>query len=119
MKPERPHFSLPFRFEGTHIAVNEQDSTDEIMACVECVTRTTISERETMPDFGRPDFTFETNRQQMQAGLVSALEEFEPRVQQLVEAELDADDELVTRLRALITPTDLLEEGTLDQSASP
>ena len=112
--PDKPHFAIPFRFEGDHVAVNEQDSSDEILGCVEVITRTTVSERETMPDFGVVDFTFETDKALMRSMLTAAIDEFEPRVQQLVEsADLPTDDTLLERLRLLISPVDETEEGAL------
>jgi len=54
-----PHFAIPFRFDGSRGAVvDEQDSADEIMACVETICRYTIGDRPEKPEFGLPDQTF-------------------------------------------------------------
>ena len=55
-----PHFSLPFRFNGTPpgAAVVEQDSLDDIACCVISVLVCPVGFRVELPEFGVPDPTF-------------------------------------------------------------
>jgi hypothetical protein len=111
---ELPHFTLPFQFvsagSGTAAAaVAEQESTDEIAACCEAVIRTVQGQRSSMPQFGRPEYEFNTDPDFVRSSLAAALLEFEPRVESLIDAEPDTDDNEVQIVRALLAPRDQQE----------
>lgn len=99
-----PHFSLPFRFEAQHdgsrrIPVTEENTIDEIGDCIELLLRTVEGERGTLPGFGRPQIEFAGNRELARSLVQQVLDEYEPRVRNIVErADLDPDDEGVLRL---------------------
>jgi hypothetical protein len=99
---ELPHFSVPFRLEGSHFAVNEQDSTDDVADCVEMTLRTVEGERRTLPSFGRSDLlVFTTDRDLAQASLQQAVDDAEPRARSYVERDDGEADEGILRLRAM------------------
>lgn len=117
MPPANPHFTLPFQFisDGTgslSVAVAEQESVAEIATCGEAVIRTVQGQRTTMPEFGRPEFEFNGDPAFVRSAIVSALSEFEPRVESLVTSEIDPTDEELQLVRALIAPRDG-EEGDI------
>lgn len=111
-----PHLGLPFHWEttadGTLAAGEvEQESTDEIAACGEAILRTVEGQRTTLPEFGRPEVEFNTDPEAVRSQLASALIEWEPRVQALIDAETDEDDLEVQTVRALLSATDT-EDGS-------
>jgi hypothetical protein len=104
---DRPHFSLPFRFElgrggRQTIPVTEQDTPAEIGDCVELAVRTEQGQRRTLPPFGRPrHLAFLTDRDVMRAGIEQTIADNEPRAQALVHrAGIDWDDPGMQRLIA-------------------
>lgn len=101
-----PHFALPFRFgRDGHAVVVEQDSTDDIAACVEAVLRTRPGEREELPAFGSPDPTFEQAPVRLDA-IAAAVAAWEPRAEFLLEEAPDALDATVRRVRLTIDTED-------------
>lgn len=52
MRIEIPHLALPLRFAGRRAVVVEQDSADDVAMCVEAAARTTLGERDEVPEFG-------------------------------------------------------------------
>jgi hypothetical protein len=109
-----PHFALPFQWamaDGGGIAALEveQESIDEIGSCVEAIVRTVVGQRTTLPDFGRPEFEFNEDPEVVRAQLSQALTEFEPRVESIIDAAQDPQDETVQIIRALVSPAD--DEG--------
>jgi hypothetical protein len=112
MPAELPHFALPFRFEpaaggGLAAAENEQDSTAAVAACVECIVRTEVGQRTTLPEFGRPALEFSTDPDVARAQLQAAIDANEPRVRAMVEAaELDPRDSLALQLLAMYSPAE-------------
>lgn len=99
--PDTPHFALPFRFVNGHAAEVEQDTVEDIAACVEAVLRTRPGERDELPEFGTPDLTF-TQRPVDTDALLDAVEEWEPRARLLVEERPDLFDETVARVRVAV-----------------
>lgn len=76
MSVEIPHFAYPFTIT-TSVAVVEQDTTDELLACAQHLVRCPVGFRLSRPDFGWsfPEFrTIPLNTN----GLVAALERFGP-----------------------------------------
>lgn len=84
-----PHFAVPFKFSfGSdgflHADVNEQDSIEDITACVEAIVRTPIGFREELPEFGIRDQTF-TEGMINSEDMVVAIAQWEPRAEILIE----------------------------------
>jgi hypothetical protein len=101
---ELPHFGQPFRLEGDHFAVTEQESANEVADCVELTLRTVQGERRTLPAFGRPDFLeFTSDRELALSETQSAIEEHEPRALPMIErGDTDAEAEQgIMRLQAM------------------
>lgn len=86
MTVEIPHFALPFRFVGGHAAVNEQDSVDDVEACVLAVASYPVGSRIEKPEFGVPDQTFRQGGVDVTA-LEAAVNRWEPRASAAVIAD--------------------------------
>ena len=104
--PPPQHFTLPFTWQpapGNTIvaATNPQDSNADIAACVEAIVRTMQGERDALPTFGRPAVLFETDEDAIQSGLQQAIDNHEPRVQSLIDLDVDDGDEALWHIRAL------------------
>jgi phage baseplate assembly protein W len=97
-----PHFALPFRFHRGRAVEVEQDSTDDVAACVEAVLLTRPGERDALPDFGSPDFTF-SPRPVPAESIAAAVERWEPRVHLLAEEEPDRFSATTSRVRLTTT----------------
>lgn len=99
---DNPHFSMPFRLQGDHFAVTEQDTSAEVADCVELTLRTVQGERRTLPEFGRPDFLeFTSDRDLAVAETQQAIEAAEPRARVMLERDDGEADEGILRLRAM------------------
>jgi phage baseplate assembly protein W len=112
-----PHFDIPFRFEfdstgHVHAAVNEQDSIEDVTACVEAIIRTPIGYREEMLDFGIRDQTFAEGMINTEEILV-ALQQWEPRAEILIEEDASMLDKFIAIAR--VTPS-LINVVSLDPS---
>jgi hypothetical protein len=94
---EVPHFDLPFRFAGGAAVVNEQDSPDEIVCCVEAILRYRQGQRTDLPEFGIPDVTF-TEGEVDEEELREIVGEWEERADLYVEPEFDPLDEGLERI---------------------
>jgi len=95
-----PHFSIPFRFDGSRgVVVNEQDSDEEMMDCAETILRYEIGQRREKPEFGIPDQTFAEPEPDISL-IQEALVKWEPRMELTVEGPiLDKLDALITSIR--------------------
>lgn len=84
-----PHFAFPFNFAesaGTKsVAVIEQDTDEEIMACVQVIIRTIKGEREDLVDFGVTPQEFRQGGIDIEL-LRNEILEWEPRAEILIEA---------------------------------
>jgi phage baseplate assembly protein W len=89
-----PHFAFPLRYVNGHAQVNEQDSMDDIEACVTAICLTSPGQRVELPDFGIEDPAF-GQEPIPTAPLVSQIQTFEPRVTIMVDAEPDRLDSAV------------------------
>jgi len=81
---EFPHFGLPFNIGPMGANVNEQDSLEDVAACVVAILSTHLGDRDEIPEFGIPDFTF----QKMPIGaddILAAIGNQEPRAVLAVE----------------------------------
>jgi phage baseplate assembly protein W len=104
--PPPQHFTLPFAFTAAPdrtlvAATNEQDSTADVAACVEAIVLTEQGQRDALPTFGRPPVLFEVDEETLTTALQQAIDLHEPRVQSLIELDVDAEDEALWHLRAL------------------
>ena len=100
---DTPHFAIPFRWDARtgHAAEVEQDSIDDIAACVEAVLRTRRGERDDSPAFGSPELVFRPVPVAF-GDLVEAVLQWEPRADLLVEEAPDVLDRTLTRLRITV-----------------
>lgn len=98
-----PHFDIPFRFLSTgHAATVDQDTLDDISACVEAIMRTLQGQRDDNPNFGIPDPTFQL--QPIDLGLITeAVLQQEPRASLLLEQSPDAFNQLVADVVARVS----------------
>jgi hypothetical protein len=103
---QRPHFSLPFRFEWRGgrlvVPVTEQDSPDEIADCVELALRYEQGDRRSMPGYGRPrTLAFTTDDELARAQIQQTIDDAEPRVRAVIGSAFDTDDPGLLRIRAM------------------
>ena len=75
---DTPHLALPLRYVNGSAVVNQQDSMDDIVSCVQAVCLTTPGDRDEMPAFGTEDPTFGQQPIPLTA-LLSQITTFEPR----------------------------------------
>ena len=80
--PEIPHFAYPFAFQNVNgqvqAAVVEQDSIEEILACVNAIVACPIGTRDELPGFGVPDVLF-AQAPLNPSTVVQAIVRWEPR----------------------------------------
>lgn len=88
-----PHFDLPFRFELGAAVVVEQDTTEDVLACVAAILLYPLGWRPEAPTFGLRDPTF-TEGAVNTGELARALAEWEPRAETLLSGAIDDDDDL-------------------------
>jgi phage baseplate assembly protein W len=97
-----PHLDIPLRFDGTgHLAVVEQDTVDDIAACVEAVLRTRPGERSELPNFGTSAILF-TELPVDRETLVAQIKQWEPRAGLLIEENPDLLNDTLARLRITV-----------------
>lgn len=104
--PPPQHFALPFSFAvgPSHTiitATNAQDSNADVDACVEAIARTTQGQRDALPTFGRPTILFETDETAILTAFQQSIDQHEPRVQSLLDLDVDDQDEALWHIRAL------------------
>ena len=104
--PPPQHFTLPFQFvpapgNTTVAATNAQDTTADVAACVEALVRTYQGDRDALPTFGRPSLLFETDRDTIVTALQQAIDQHEPRVQSLIDLDVDDGDEALWYIQAM------------------
>jgi phage baseplate assembly protein W len=88
-----PHFAFPFKFTAAGpAAVVEQDTPQDVTACVVAILSYPAGSRADVPTFGLPDQSFRTGGANLQE-VREALNEWEPRAS----AELDLDDRLLAQ----------------------
>lgn len=73
-----PCFDTPFSFSAAGARVVEQNSYEEILACVQNVVLCSVGACPELPTFGRPDPTFQQGPPNA-AALVAAVQKWEPR----------------------------------------
>ncbi len=73
-----PHLAIPLTLgPGGQLAVNEQDTLDDVAQCVQVLLETTAGSRIEEPSYGVPDLTFRTSL--TLADVEAAIDEWEPR----------------------------------------
>lgn len=90
MPTATPHFQWPFVWQAqpdgtTSAAVVEQDTLDDLKACVARIVSTPVGARDELPEFGITQLAFQQGDIQ-QAPLRTQIERWEPR------ADLDTDE---------------------------
>lgn len=94
---DTPHFSLPFVASGSTFATVEQDSDEDIGACVYVIAATPVGSLIDQPDLGIEDRTFEQMGADLSAEDISeAIEEWEPRADATTVASIDGLTERVS-----------------------
>jgi phage baseplate assembly protein W len=78
-----PKFALPLKYVNGSALVNEQDSLDDIAACVYSICKTDPGDRDELPDFGLLDPTFDQEPLPVSA-MQTQIEQWEPRAQVLI-----------------------------------
>jgi hypothetical protein len=95
-----PHFNLPFQWDaavgGTNAAVVEQDSLEDISACVTAAMLTRIGQRTSEPTFGITEPAFELQPLDVNQ-IVQEVAVNEPRALLLAETSPDVIDQLIAR----------------------
>jgi phage baseplate assembly protein W len=95
-----PHLAIPLRMKTDNkgFTVNEQDSLEDVLDCVETLVRYPRGLRIDRPEFGTPDQVFH-ERGASAIEIKGAINEQEPRADILVDAEQDELDQLISRVR--------------------
>jgi phage baseplate assembly protein W len=92
-----PHFSLPFRIHNGSAVVVEQDSTDEILDCVQAICSYPAGSRPEQPDFGIPDQTFRQGGVDTDA-IAAAVDQWEPRAHAVASADNSSLADLISQV---------------------
>lgn len=87
------HFALPFELNGASFATVEQDSEEDITACIVGILRSRIGYRDDGPEFGISDPTFLQGGANLEV-LRAIIDTFEPRAERV----LSRDPALLARL---------------------
>jgi phage baseplate assembly protein W len=104
-----PHFSFPFRLGSSgSFAVVEQDSTDEITDCVQVLLSTEVGTRAELPEYGIDDPSF-TQTVDV-PGILSAIDDWEPRAQVDVGVDFDDKDELIRHISVNVDTAGVITE---------
>lgn len=97
---DTPHLAYPFQLlgGGARVAVVEQDSPEEVAACVELLMRTPPGARIDSPDMGVPEQTF------LQGGadlpqIAQLVSQWEPRALTELSQRPDLLDDMLYRVR--------------------
>lgn len=99
---QNPHLSLPFRFGGVNggAFVNEQDSTEDIIQCIETLIAYPIGSHPNVPGFGTPDVLFKSSALApiIPDSLKTAILQWEERARQDMEGEPFLTDDLIQQI---------------------
>jgi phage baseplate assembly protein W len=94
---DRPHFSFPFRLDGSRVAVEEQDTPAHIASCENVIVRCPLGFRDDRPEFGWPFPEF-ANIPIDVRDLEEALRTYEPRGRARAVEHMDAAQAAVRRI---------------------
>jgi phage baseplate assembly protein W len=102
MAVEVPHLSFPFRIDGDHVGVDEQNDQAEVMSCVNVIARCPLGYRAERPDYGWawPDFRTAPIDP---GGLEIALDRLEPRASTTFYEYADALSAAIRHLQVAVT----------------
>jgi phage baseplate assembly protein W len=92
-----PHFSLPFRFAGSSVAVNEQDSIEEVADACLAILLCPVGFRVELPSFGLEDPTFTSPAPDLDT-VREALDQWEPRAAAAISEYPDLLDALIAHV---------------------
>ena len=93
------HIRIPFRVVRGRAHVDEQDSTEEIIQCVETVLSTPQGWRVELLEFGLPDPLFKVQAKPTDiTAYVKTIERWEPRASPIVRSAPGLIDELVAKV---------------------
>jgi phage baseplate assembly protein W len=95
-----PHLAIPLRMKTDNkgFTVNEQDSIEDVLDCVETIIRYPRGFRIDSPEFGTPDQVFH-DRGANAIEVKDAITEQEPRADVVSEVEQDKLDQLISHVR--------------------
>ena len=85
-----PHISLPIRIVGRAYAVNDQDSEDDLVDCVQAICQFEREYRVEQPEFGILDPTFATMPINTN-DIINQINKWEPRADVDVSLEFNPD----------------------------
>lgn len=85
---DNPHFNFPFQLNGGHFAEVEQDSMEDLVACVYVALLTQQGWRDELPTFGVNDPTFQLQPVNIST-IVDEITAHEPRAAILAEQSPD------------------------------
>ncbi len=97
-----PHLAYPFTLTADGAAVVEQDTPEEVFACVRAIVACPIGFRDDLPRFGIPDPLFKNAPLNTDA-YESAITEWEPRARVDVTDTADASDPASRHLRIAVS----------------
>lgn len=99
-----PHFDIPFRFVGGSAAVVEQDTSEDIINCVEAILRTPMGYRvyDNTVEFGIDDPTFELQPVDIELMKNTVLSQ-EPRADVVFTEETSALDTLIENIKVEVS----------------
>lgn len=91
---QTPHYAMPFRLGSINGAaiVNEQDSSEDIINCIEAIIAFPIGSREELPEFGIPDILFREITESQVPELQEAIARWETRIDLIASEEPTFDD---------------------------
>jgi hypothetical protein len=109
MAVETPHFAHPFTLAvqpGGSLAANvdEQDSVEDITACVTRIVSFVRGSRDELPEFGISDPLFQQAPVDTER-LINEVGEWEDRADLSADWNVDSADELITHVRLNLDPT--------------
>jgi phage baseplate assembly protein W len=94
-----PRLALPLRFTSDRYVSVQQDTLDEVVTCVACITMFPLGYRDDRPDFGITPLEL-SDRPLDTLDVEQAIEAYEPRADvQVVELPYDPSDPLAARVR--------------------
>ena len=97
-----PHLALPLRIVGPAYQSVQQDTLDEVTACVAAIVSFPLGYRDDRPDFGVREL--ELTDRPLELDIEQAVEAYEPRASvRVAEQPYDASDPLASRVRVEVT----------------
>lgn len=102
-----PQFAMPFRLNvaGTDALTVAEDSEDDVRSCVEVLIRTPVGFFEEAPELGGQPEPFEEGDVDLDE-IQSAVSQWEPRADPLIEAHPDFLDALISNINIEARVTD-------------